>query len=116
MGPSRCCELSIDPAQWQILSSLVNSVGVSLLVKIIKVKKGGDPLAEPCVPVVLLAVDFHCSLAIISCLHSVLSIDSQRSSPCTTLVLIQKKNMSGSLHLFTSTRPTADFVNSAHHS
>lgn len=72
----------------------MNSIGVSLLAKIMKVKKGGGhPLGDPCVPIVLLLVVHHCSLAVLSCLHSSLSVDSQlsRSSPCTTLVLLQKK-------------------------
>lgn len=70
----------------------MNSAGVFLLVKIMKVEKGGGhPLADPHVPIVLLLIVRHCSLAILSCLHSLLSIDSQLSSPCTTLVLLQKK-------------------------
>lgn len=55
----------------RILNSLVNSGGVSLLVKIRKVKKGGSHnLVDPCVLTVLLPAVHHCSLAILSCLLS----------------------------------------------
>lgn len=48
---------------------------------------------DPCVLVVLLPVVQLCYLAILFCLPSLLSVDSHLRSPSTSLVLLQKKNV-----------------------